>query len=170
MMALPPFGVILSQYPIGWVSDRIDRRTIILLLAVASSLIATIILAGGYYVTWFMLIALMTMFGIVSLPIYSLVIAHANDHLRKEQVLGASAKLVLLYGAGSIVGPILAGYLMSDIGRDGFLIYMIAVHGLLGAFAAWRYWRRPDHAKAHGRDVMSVSPVSTPANVPLLQD
>lgn len=170
MMALPPFGVILSQYPIGWVSDRIDRRTIILLLAIASSVIATIMLAGGYYVSWFMLIGLMTLFGIVSLPIYSLVIAHANDHLRKEQVLGASAKLVLLYGVGSIVGPILAGYLMSDIGRDGFLIYMIAVHGLLGAFAAWRYWRRPDHAKAHGRDVMSVSPVSTPANAPLLQD
>ncbi len=162
MMALPPFGVILSQYPIGWVSDRIDRRTIILLLSFMAAAVAAVILAGGYYVSWFMLIALMTAFGIISLPIYSLVIAHANDHLRKDQVLGASAKLVLLYGAGSIVGPILCGTLMSYIGRDGFLIFMVVVHGALGIFALWRYWRSPDHIKAQGRDVMSVSPVTTP--------
>lgn len=170
MMALPPFGVILSQYPIGWVSDRIDRRTIILLLSFMAAAVAAIILAGGYYVSWFMLIGLMTAFGIISLPIYSLVIAHANDHLRKDQVLGASAKLVLLYGAGSIVGPILCGTLMSYIGRDGFLIFMLAVHGALGLFGLWRYWRNPDHSKAQGRDVMSVSPVSTPASAPVLQD
>lgn len=170
MMALPPFGVILSQYPIGWVSDRIDRRTIILLLSFMAAAVAAVILAGGYYVTWFMLIALMTAFGIISLPIYSLVIAHANDHLRKDQVLGASAKLVLLYGVGSIIGPILCGTLMSYIGRDGFLIFMLAVHGALGLFALWRYWRNPDHIKAQGRDVMAVSPVSTPSNPPVLQD
>jgi MFS family permease len=117
-----------------------------------------------------MLIGLMTLFGVVSLPIYSLVIAHANDHLRKEQVLGASAKLVLLYGVGSIIGPILAGTLMSEIGRAGFLIFMVVVNGALAFFALWRNWRHPDHIKAHGRDVMSVSPVSTPANAPLLQD
>ncbi|MCX7349179.1 MAG: MFS transporter, partial [Alphaproteobacteria bacterium] len=104
------------------------------------------------------------------LPIYSLVIAHANDHLRKEQVLGASAKLVLLYGVGSIIGPILAGWLMSEIGQAGFLIFMIVVNGALAGFAFWRNWRHPDHIKAHGRDVMSVSPVSTPGNAPLLQD
>ena len=170
MMALPPFGVILSQYPIGWVSDRIDRRTIIMLLSLAAAIVPAIILAGGYYVTWFMLIALMTLFGIVSLPVYSLVIAHANDHLRKDQVLGASAKLVLLYGVGSIIGPVLAGSLMSEIGRAGFLIFMIVVNGALAGFAFWRNWRHPDHVKAHGRDVMAVSPISTPANVPLLQD
>ena len=170
MMALPPFGVILSQYPIGWVSDRIDRRTIIMLLSFLAAIVPAIILAGGYYVSWFMLIGLMTLFGIVSLPVYSLVIAHANDHLRKEQVLGASAKLVLLYGAGSILGPILAGSLMSEIGRDGFLIYMVVTNGALAGFAFWRNWRHPDHTRAQGRDVMAVSPVSTPANAPLLQD
>lgn len=165
MMALPPVGVILSQYPIGWVSDRIDRRTIILILSLAAAVVPAIILVLGYYVTWVMLIALMTAFGVISLPIYSLVIAHANDHLRKDQVLGASAKLVLLYGAGSIVGPVVAGWLMSDIGRAGFLIFMIVVHGALGLFALWRSWRHPDHTRAQGRDVMSVSPVTTPASL-----
>lgn len=170
MMALPPLGVILSQYPIGWVSDRIDRRTIILLLSLIAAVIAAIVLAGGYYISRLALISLITAFGVISLPIYSLAVAHANDHLRKDEALGASAKLVLLYGLGSILGPIIAGWLMRQWGRDSFMVYMIAVHGVLAAFALWRQWQRPDNRKAQAKDVMTVSPISTPASPPLLQD
>ena len=162
MMALPPLGVILSQYPIGWISDRIDRRTIIMLLAFVSAVIAAVTLAGGYYLTRVMLISLITAFGVVSLPIYSLVVAHANDHLKREQVLGASAKLILLYGVGSMVGPILVGDIMRRIGGEGWLIYMIAVHAGLAGFAFWRRLRNPQDFKASGSDVMKVSPVLTP--------
>lgn len=170
MMALPPLGVILSQYPIGWISDRFDRRTIIMLLSLLATLFCAVTLAGGYYVTRLMLISLVTAFGVVSLPIYSLVIAHANDHLQKEQVLGASAKLVLLYGVGSIIGPILVGTMMRNIGGDGFLIYMIAVHAALALFALWRRHRHPEHLKAQGREVMTVSPVTQPASPAMLKD
>jgi MFS family permease len=170
MMALPPLGVILSQYPIGWVSDRIDRRTIIMLLSAAAAAVCAAILAGGYYVSQLMLISLITAFGVISLPIYSLVVAHANDHLQKDQVLGASAKLVLMYGVGSIIGPILAGAMMSRIGGEGFLIYMIVVHAGLAGFALWRRHQHPEHLKVQGREVMTVSPVTTPANPPMLQD
>jgi MFS family permease len=170
MMALPPLGVILSQYPIGWVSDRIDRRTIIMLLSAAAAVVCSAILAGGYYVSQLMLISLITAFGVISLPIYSLVVAHVNDHLQKDQVLGASAKLVLMYGVGSIIGPILAGAMMSRIGGEGFLIYMIIVHAGLAVFALWRRRQNPEHLKAQGREVMTVSPVTSPANPPMLQD
>jgi MFS family permease len=170
MMALPPMGVILSQYPIGWISDRFDRRTIIMLLSILAAVFCAVTLAGGYYVTRLMLISLVTAFGVVSLPIYSLVIAHANDHLQKEQVLGASAKLVLLYGVGSIIGPILVGFIMRNIGGDGFLIYMIVVHAGLALFALWRRHRHPEHLKAQGRDVMTVSPVTQPASPAVLKD
>ena len=170
MMALPPLGVILSQYPIGWLSDRFDRRTIIMLLAFFAAMIAGVTLAGGYYLTRVMLIALVTAFGVVSLPIYSLVVAHANDHLQREQILGASAKLVLLYGVGSLVGPILVGDLMRRIGGEGWLIYMIAVHAALAGFALWRKYKSPEYFKARGSEVMTVSPVSTPAGASVLSD
>ncbi len=163
MMALPPLGVIFSQYPIGWISDRFDRRTIIMLLSFLAAIIAAVTLAGGYYLSRLMLISLMTAFGVISLPIYSLVVAHANDHLSREQALGASAKLVLLYGVGSLVGPILVGQIMRNIGGEGFLIYMIVVHAALAGFAFWRRLRTTDHYKAHGYEVMKVSPVTTPA-------
>lgn len=163
MMALPPLGVIFSQYPIGWISDRFDRRTIIMLLSLASAIIAAVTLAGGYYLSRFLLISLVTAFGVIALPIYSLVVAHANDHLRKDQVLGAAAKLILLYGVGSLIGPLVVGAMMRRIGGDGFLIYMIAVQASLAGFALWRRWRRPDHLKAQGSDVMTVSPVAATA-------
>jgi MFS family permease len=168
MMALPPLGVILSQYPIGWISDRFDRRTIIMLLSFAAAGICVVTLAGGIYVSRFLLISLVTAFGVISLPIYSLVVAHANDHLQKEQVLGASAKLVMLYGVGSIIGPILVGALMGRLGHDGFLLYMIAVHAGLAGFALWRRWRKPEHFKVQGREVMTVSPVTQAASPPVL--
>jgi predicted MFS family arabinose efflux permease len=170
MMALPPLGVILSQYPIGWVSDRFDRRTIIMLLSALAAVICAVTMAGGYYLSWLMFIALVTAFGVVSLPIYSLVVAHANDHLEKDQILGASAKLVMLYGVGSIIGPILVGDIMRRIGGDGFLIYMIAVHAALAAFALWRRQMRPEHLKVQGREVMTVSPVTSPTGPQPLQD
>jgi MFS family permease len=170
MMALPPLCVILSQYPIGWISDRIDRRTIILLLSFAAAFVSAAIMAGGYYVSRALLIALVTAFGVISLPIYSLVVAHANDHLQKEQVLGASARLVLLYGVGSIMGPILVGAMMRRLGHDGFLIYMVAVHLGLAGFALWRSWKSPEHLKAQGRDVMTVSPVTQAASPAVLKD
>ena len=170
MMALPPLGVILSQYPIGWISDRFDRRTIIMLLSFAAAVVCVVIMVGGNHISRALLIALVTAFGIISLPIYSHVVAHANDHLDKDQVLGASARLVLLYGAGSILGPILVGAMMRRIGHDGFLLYMIAVHLGLAAFAVWRSWRKPEHLKARGREVMTVSPVTSPANPQVLKE
>ncbi len=63
MMALPPLGVILSQYPIGWISDRFDRRTIIMLLSFLAAAVAAVTLAGGYYLSRFLLISLVTAFG-----------------------------------------------------------------------------------------------------------
>lgn len=162
MMAMPPLGVILSQYPIGWISDRFDRRTIIMLLAAISVVVAGITMAGGYYLTRVMLISLVTIFGVVSLPIYSLVIAHANDHLQREQILGASARLVLLYGVGSLIGPILVGYIMRRVGGDGFLIHMMVVYAALAGFAFWRGIRRPENLKADSSEIMKVSPVLTP--------
>ncbi|MGH6819592.1 MAG: MFS transporter [Methylocella sp.] len=169
MMALPPIGVIFSQYPIGFVSDRVDRRTIILLLSAMSAAIAfATLFTSGFNPILF--IGMLTAFGTLSLPVYSLVIAHANDHLQKEQVLGASAKLVLLYGLGSMLGPVSVGLAMRQIGGEAFLIYMAAAYGALAAFAFWRRMQKPEEFRAKGNEVLKVSPVTTPAGAGALGD
>ncbi len=161
MMALPPLGVIVSQYPIGYLSDRYDRRTLMTVLTFASAALAAVCIVAAE-VSPESLIALFTVFGAISMPLYSLAIAHANDHLDKDQMLGASSKLVFLYGLGSIGGPLLAGAMMQAIGKPGFMTYMVLVYGLLGLFALYRMSRRPPPAQTEGIELPQVTPATTP--------
>jgi MFS family permease len=161
MLALPPLAVILSQFPAGLLSDRYDRRTIVMIMsAVAAGIAALSIPAAA--ISGIALIGLYTLFGAVALPIYSLVIAHANDHLDKEQMLGASGKLVLLYGMGAMAGPSVAGEFMQRLGTAGFMTYMVVIYVIMTAHALWRRTQRPESLKSMPGELMKVSPVSTP--------
>lgn len=161
MLALPPLALIVSQYPAGILSDRYDRRSVIMILSAVAAAIALIsIPAAGISST--VLIALFTVFGAIALPIYSLVIAHANDHMAKEQMLGASSKLVLLYGTGAMAGPSVAGFFMQYLGSSGFMTFMAVIYVGMAVHAFWRRQQRPTTAKASAGDIMKVGPMTTP--------
>ena len=149
LLALPPLGVIVSQYPIGLLSDRYDRRRLLTVLAFLAAAIAAVTIPLAE-VSPLLLIALFAMFGAIAMPIYALAIAHANDHLDADQMVGASGKLVLLYGCGSIAGPLIVGLAMQRFGPPGFLLYMMAVYGGLGLFAVYRMARRAAPVQAEG--------------------
>lgn len=163
MMALPPLGVIVSQGPIGVLSDRFDRRVVLTVLAFLSSVVAVACIVAPEYSTE-SLIVLFTLFGAIAMPIYSLAIAHANDHLHKDQMLGASGQLVLIYGMGAVLGPSLAGGMMQMVGTPGFMIYMALIYGLLGVYAIHRMRKRASPPKFEAGQV-AVSPSTTPVAV-----
>jgi MFS family permease len=160
LLALPPLAVIVSQYPIGLLSDRYDRRTLLTVLAFAAATIAALIIVLGG-VSAVLLIVLFAGFGAIALPIYSLAVAHANDHLDTDQMVGASGKLVLLYGIGSIAGPFLVGLAMQRVGPPGFLLYMMAVYGGLGLFAVYRMARRAPPVQTEGAAMPAMAPTTT---------
>jgi MFS family permease len=127
------------------------------------SLLAAVLCAAAMpasAISPFALIGVIAVFGAVALPIYSLVLAYANDHLSKDQMLGASSKLILLYGLGAILGPPLAGAFMRQFGSKGFMIYLVLVYGGTGLFALFRMLRRPLVPRETG-PVVQVSPVTT---------
>jgi MFS family permease len=159
MMALPPIAVIVSQYPIGALSDRLDRRAILICLSLLAALLCAAAMPASA-ISPFALIGVISVFGAIALPIYSLVLAYANDHLSKDQMLGASSKLILLYGLGAILGPPLAGAFMRQFGSKGFMIYLVLVYGGTGLFALFRMLRRPLVPRETG-PVVQVSPVTT---------
>jgi MFS family permease len=159
MMALPPIGVILSQYPLGALSDFYDRRSMLTVLSFTAATLAALAIPASR-ISPFLLIGVVTAFGVVALPIYSLVVAYANDHLSKDQMLGASSKLILLYGLGAILGPLLAGAFMRQIGSAGFMAYMVLIYGGTGAFAMFRRMKRPA-VPAEAAPVVQLSPVTT---------
>ncbi len=160
MMAVAPFAVILSQLPVGWLSDRYDRRVMIAALSVLSAGVAGAVMFVPVSEA-FVLIGLVALFGGISMPLYSLAIAHANDQLNKDQMLAAGSKLVLLYGVGAIAGPTIAGGFMQQFGAIGLMVYMVCIFGLLAAYAFYRMTISGVMSPHDTGDLVLVTPMAT---------
>lgn len=129
-------GAVLLQYPIGWISDRVDRRILILVVAafgVAGSVIGMVF---GSQFTLLLVSAFVV--GGMSNPLYSLLIAHTNDFLEHEDMAAASGGLVFINGLGAILGPIITGYMMDVVGPGGFYLFTGVLFAILAAYAGYR--------------------------------
>jgi MFS family permease len=140
LIAAVVLGGVLLQYPLGRLSDRFDRRTV---LTVVTLLAAVSIFGAAVQpdLPVSVLFAMFFLFGGLSLPLYSISVAHINDFLSAEEVVGASSALLLTNALGCVLGPSAAAFAMES-GARGFVLYLICVHLGLGAFALWRMTRR----------------------------
>jgi MFS family permease len=154
-------GAVLMQFPIGRLSDRFDRRTVITLTTFAAAGFAGVAWLVGPGHPW-TLFALAALFGGTCMSMYALVLSHANDHLQPGQMVAASATLYLVYSAGGILGPLLAGFAMDVTGAGGFFAVIAVLHLAIGAFAVWRMFRRaaPPLDEQHGFVPISQSSAS----------
>ncbi|MGF1625184.1 MAG: MFS transporter [Alphaproteobacteria bacterium] len=153
-------GGMLAQFPLGRLSDRIDRRLVILGAGgVAVPLCLGLALAGPLSPT--LLYAGIGLVGALTLPIYSICVAHTNDRLHPGQIVAASGALVLVLGSGIILGPILGALAIAQLGPPGLFYLLAAVQGLTAAAALLRAWRGSERAAAPGRAV-AVAPGATP--------
>ena len=140
-MGVAIFGGILCQWPVGRLSDAFDRRyvlTVVTFLAAGAAVLA--VLAAGKSMVGLFIAAFL--FGGMTLPMYSLCIAHANDHLEPSQIVAASSSLVLIGGIGASVGPTLAATVMAVMGPPGFFVSLACIHIAVGAFAIYRMSQR----------------------------
>ena len=136
-MAMALAGGVALQWPVGHLSDIFDRRLIITVVTILASIVALVGALVGEQSTPILLAAIFV-FGGLCFPLYSLCIAHSNDHLQPEQMVAASATLVLVLGIGASMGPALAAALMSALGPAGFFWCLCGVHGAIGVFALYR--------------------------------
>jgi len=153
-------GGLVFQYPIGWASDRMDRRLLILALAALGGVVTLAVAAVD--APYWLLVAVGMATGAISNPLYSLIIAYVNDYLGKDEMAAASAGLLFVNGVGAIAGPILTGWLMGRIGPPGFFVFMGTLFSALALYAAWRMTRR---AAAPAGIYVPVSPTATPVAV-----
>ena len=154
-------GGLMAQYPVGWLSDRLDRRLLITALAVFGALV-TVVAAAIPAGIWGYLLAAALVGGVAN-PVYALLIAYTNDFLDTSDMAAASAGLLLINGAGSVFGPILTGWLMAVIGPEGFWIYMAVLLAALGLYGGWRMTRRATPPMDQSYAVLS--PSATPVAV-----
>ena len=135
----------IFQFPIGKISDKFDRRTILLvlnLIAIGSLIFAFLFGSISFYV----LLVFIGIHSAVSLPYYAVVISHMNDFLEKEEIVSASSTLTLVNALGMVTGPMLASGFMAYFGAYGYFIYMIVVYAIVAPynFARIRVGRTSD--------------------------
>ncbi len=134
-------GGIVCQYPIGWLSDRMDRRKLIFAAAAACSLATGLYGFIGQY--FFLLLGLAFIVGGITNPLYSLIIAYTNDHLETRDLAAGAGCLIFINGVGAIGGPILVGWMLVTMGPAGFFVFICVASGLLALFALYRMSIRP---------------------------
>lgn len=153
-------GGLVAQYPIGWLSDRMDRRFLILGLTAFGALATG--LATPFSDDYRVLLALGLMIGGVANPLYSLLIAHTNDFLTPPEMASASGGLLFINGLGAIAGPVVIGALMTRLGPDAYLGYLAALFGAVAAYALWRSTRRQAPAVQETAPYQPVAPQASP--------
>jgi MFS family permease len=162
-------AALVAQYPIGWMSDRMDRRVLIILLAAiggCGAILAAIM--GG---TFYALLAGAALVGGTSNPLYALLIAYANDFLEHEDMPAASAGFIFINGVGAIFGPVIIGYLMGVFGNAAFWAVVAALMLVLAAYGLVRMLQRPSDTAIE--DMVSYAPVmasSSPVAMELAQE
>ena len=148
-MAAAILAACVTQLPMGRLSDRIDRRTVV----TAACLVAALAAMGAWWleqVSRTAFFGMVALYGGMSLTLYSLSLAHVNDQVPAHEMVGASSTLILLNGAGAFLAPIVLAAAMAVAGNDVFLPVLAALHLLLAAYAVYRMTRRapmPDALK-----------------------
>ena len=151
-------GGLVLQYPIGWMSDRMDRRVLIFACALGGSFAAII---GIFLGTNFeaLLVAAFLMGG-VSNPLYSLLIAYTNDYLETDDMAAASGGLIFINGCGAIIGPIVTGWAMGILGARGFWVYLMVIMMVMAVYVAYRMTQRvSQYAAEDDYDAVAYAPI-----------
>jgi MFS family permease len=160
IVAMIYVGGMLMQYPIGWASDHMGRRLLIIYLTLFGAVTMSFapLMTGNLYA----LMALMFVVGGISNPLYSLYIAYMNDYLEHDDMAAASGGLIFINGTGAIGGTFLVGWMMTEFGADSFFTYLAV---LLGLSALWALYRSTVRVAPSVEDTSAYAPISPGSSV-----
>ena len=141
----------ISQWPIGKLSDMFDRRKVIIIVTFAAAFFAfcailssrQMYLPGELATSKFWFYVFLILFSFCSLPMFSLILAHTNDFIPKEKFVAAGASLQFIFGMGAMAGPFLCSIFMGMVGPNGFFIFLLFFHSVIGAYGVYRSKVRP---------------------------
>jgi MFS family permease len=141
MMGITIVSGAVTQLPAGRISDRTDRRYVVAGAAIGAGLAGFAIfgLKPDSAVT---ILVLTGLYGALTYPIYGLAVAHANDYADASEFVAVSGGLLLLYGAGTMVGPLAAGLAMTRLGPQALFLVTGTSHCLIAAYAIYRTYQR----------------------------
>jgi MFS family permease len=140
-MAVSILAAVVTQYPVGRLSDHMDRRTVIAMVCTLATLVAGSIVAFPQ-MPHAVFLALAALFSGLVLTLYSLSVSHVNDKLEPAQMVAASSALLLINGVAAALGPILLGSLIAAFGPQAYFATLATLTGTLAIYDLWRKSRR----------------------------
>ena len=152
-------GGMLAQVPIGWFSDRMDRRV---LIAGVSLVCAGAAFAATMVDDFWLIVAAGFVIGGTANPLYSLLVAYVNDYIAHEDMASASGGLILINGVGAMGAPVLVGYVMEQAGANGFFMFIGFAMLITGIYGLWRMTQRPATPVDETGPMVPMSPVASP--------
>lgn len=162
-------GAVVLQYPIGWISDRMDRRFLIIIVSViggAGSIMG--MLLGDVF--WMLLVSAFVIGGMAN-PLYSLLIAHTNDFLEHDDMAAASGGLIFINGLGAILGPMITGWMMgTSLGPGGFYLFTAILFGAMIAYAGYRSTVRATLPTDETGSYVPMGPTATSVAMEIAQE
>ena len=156
-------GALVLQYPIGWLSDRVDRRKLIFGAAILGAAFCGLGWTTGGDL-WLMMVAAFFAGGVTT-PLYALFLAYTNDFLSAEDMPAASGGLVFTFGLGAITGPLVAGWAMERLGPYAFWLALGATFGAIALYALYRMTQRPTVSVGETESYLGVLPTASPVAV-----
>ncbi|WP_019956235.1 MFS transporter [Yoonia vestfoldensis] len=152
-------GALVLQYPIGWLSDRMDRRILIFGLALlgAASCLLGWITGGGL---WPLMTAAFFAGGVTT-PLYALLLAYTNDSLSAADMPAASGGLVFTFGLGAIAGPLVAGWAMKGLSPYAFWLVLGATFTAIALYALYRMTQRAVVPVAETDSYLNILPTAS---------
>ncbi|MBO6519158.1 MAG: MFS transporter [Rhodospirillales bacterium] len=154
-------GGLLLQWPIGKLSDMIDRRLVIIGVSIATAAVCVAIMDKNVH-NGSGLLALGALFGGLSFTLYPLAVAYMNDYVEADDLVPASGGLMMAYGIGAALGPVVGAMLMDAVGARGLFLFIGAVVILLAIFIAWRITQRrslPVEEQGDYQTIQRTSPI-----------
>lgn len=141
LLAAVLVGSTLSQIPIGRASDRMDRR-LVMVACGAVGVVACLSMMAAQGSSPTVLYVMAAAVGSVLFPIYALNVAHANDLAKPDEYVEVSSGMMIVYGMGTISGPLMVGPVMDRFGPSSLFAVFTLYFALYGGYAAWRIVRR----------------------------
>ena len=144
----------IFQWPIGYYSDKSDRRVIIIFctffaalfcsLAIFSSgtSLENMYLASALGMDKIMFFIYVGLYAGMAIPLFTLNLAYVNDYIPKEKFVAAGAGMQIIFGLGAMLGPFVSSMLMNKYGANGFFVHLLFFHLVIGSFGLYRITKR----------------------------
>lgn len=166
LMAGAVLGGALIQFPLGRISDRMDRRKVLIAICIGAIVVSLAIVLLQPRAPW-AVIGLVVIFGAMIYPMYAIAVAHANDYAGPDEFVKIAGGLLLLLGFGTMAGPLLAAEAMERLMPEGLFAFSAVVHLILALYTLYRMSRRLPQVPRETFKGMPVPKTATPESAEL---